>query len=106
MKTLDGVVPTPREMARMEDAEIVERLMTIRGVGQWTVEMLLIFKLGRLDVLPVGDYGVLKGFSVTYRKGVMARPAELLAHGECWRPVRSVASWYMWRALEWERRRA
>ena len=103
-KTLEGIVPTPRQLARMKDAEIVERLITIRGVGQWTVEMLLIFKLGRLDVLPAGDYGVLKGFSTTYRKGVMARPADLIAHGERWRPYRSIASWYMWRALEWERR--
>src|SRR4029450_204181 len=67
-KTLEGVVPNARALARMPDAEIIERLTAIRGVGQWTVEMLLIFKLGRLDVLPVHDYGVKKGFAKTYRK--------------------------------------
>lgn len=103
-KTLDGTVPSVRAMARMSDGEIVERLTSIRGVGQWTVEMLLIFKLGRPDVLPVGDYGVRKGFSVTYRWKDLPKPAELLEHGERWRPFRSVASWYMWRALELERR--
>ena len=65
-----------------------------------TVEMMLIFKLGRPDVLPVDDYGVRKGFAVTYRRGRMPKPAALLRHGERWRPYRSVASWYMWRALE------
>jgi 3-methyladenine DNA glycosylase/8-oxoguanine DNA glycosylase len=72
-------------MARMLDAEIIEQLTTIRGVGQWTVEMLLIFKLGRLDVLPAGDYGVRKGFSVTYHRKDLPKPAELLEHGERWR---------------------
>jgi len=99
-KTLDGVVPTVKAMARMDDAEIIERLTTIRGVGQWTVEMLLIFKLGRKDVLPIGDYGVRKGFSVTYRLSDLPKPAELLKHGERWRPYRSVASWYLWRSVD------
>lgn len=99
-KTRDGVVPTARRMAGMEDAEIIERLTTIRGVGQWTVEMLLIFKLGRLDVLPVDDFGVRKGFAIAYRSGEMPAPKELLAHGERWRPFRSVASWYLWRAAD------
>jgi 3-methyladenine DNA glycosylase/8-oxoguanine DNA glycosylase len=99
-KTIEGVVPTARALSRMSDSEIIERLTTIRGVGQWTVEMLLIFKLGRSDVLPAGDYGVRKGFSVTYRWDDLPTPAELLEHGERWRPFRSVASWYMWRALE------
>ena len=101
-KTLDGVVPEPKALAKLADAEIIERLTTIRGVGQWTVEMMLIFKLGRLDVLPVHDYGVKKGFAKTYRKKDLPKPAELLEHGECWRPYRSVASWYLWRALELE----
>jgi 3-methyladenine DNA glycosylase/8-oxoguanine DNA glycosylase len=87
-------------MARMEDAEIVERLTAIRGVGQWTVEMLLIFKLGRMDVLPVDDYGVRKGFAVTYRWNELPKRQELLEHGESWRPFRSVASWYLWRAAD------
>jgi 3-methyladenine DNA glycosylase/8-oxoguanine DNA glycosylase len=103
-KVLEGIVPSGRSIARMEDLEIIERLTTIRGVGQWTVEMLLIFKLGRPDVLPAGDYGVRKGFSLTYRRKDLPKPAELLEHGECWRPYRSVASWYMWRAVELDRR--
>lgn len=101
-KTLDGVVPDPKALAKLPDAEIIERLTAIRGVGQWTVEMMLIFKLGRLDVLPVHDYGVKKGFAKTYRKKDLPKPAELLEHGERWRPFRSVASWYLWRALELE----
>jgi 3-methyladenine DNA glycosylase/8-oxoguanine DNA glycosylase len=103
-KTLDGVIPNARALARLDDDEIVERLTTLRGVGRWTVEMLLIFKLGRLDVLPVNDYGVRKGFAVTYRKRALPTPAALLAHGERWRPYRSVASWYLWRALDLERK--
>ena len=101
-KTLDGVVPDPKTLAKMANSEIIERLTGIRGVGQWTVEMMLIFKLGRLDVLPVHDYGVKKGFAKTYRKKNLPKPAELLEHGERWRPFRSVASWYLWRALELE----
>jgi len=99
-KTLDGVVPDPKALTKMPDAEIIEKLTTIRGVGQWTVEMMLIFTLGRLDVLPADDYGVKKGFAKTYRKKDLPKPAELLEHGERWRPFRSVASWYLWRALE------
>ena len=99
-KTVEGVVPETKALGKLSDAEIIERLTTIRGVGQWTVEMLLIFKLGRMDVLPVHDYGVRKGFAVTYRKKDLPKPAELLRHGERWRPFRSVASWYLWRALE------
>ena len=101
-KTLDGAVPDPKALAKLPDAEIIERLTTIRGVGLWTVEMMLIFKLGRLDVLPVHDYGVKKGFAKAYRKKDLPKPAELLEHGERWRPFRSVASWYLWRALELE----
>ena len=96
------MVPDPKALAKLTDAEIIERLTAIRGVGQWTVEMMLIFKLGRLDVLPVHDYGVKKGFAKTYRKKDLPKPAELLEHGERWRPFRSVASWYLWRALELE----
>ena len=99
-KTREGIVPDVKVLRKLSDAEIIERLTTIRGVGQWTVEMLLIFKLGRMDVLPVNDYGVRKGFAVTYKMKELPKPAELLARGECWRPFRSVASWYLWRALE------
>lgn len=99
-KTLAGVVPSRRVIARMADAEIIERLTTIRGVGPWTVEMLLMFTLGRPDVLPATDYGVRSGFARVYGLKELPSPKELLAHGERWRPHRTVASWYMWRALE------
>jgi DNA-3-methyladenine glycosylase II len=98
--TIAGVVPTARAITRMDDAEILSRLTTIRGVGPWTVHMLLIFKLGRPDVLPTTDYGVRKGFAVAYRTKELPTPNELLEHGERWRPYRSFAAWYLWRALE------
>lgn len=99
-KTLDGTVPTLAALKKMEDAEIIERLVSVRGIGIWTVEMLLIFRLGRPDVLPVSDLGVRKGFMLTYGLGEMPTAAEMLVKGERWRPFRSVASWYMWRATE------
>lgn len=99
-KTLDGTVPTVRAAHRMSDDELVERLIAVRGIGRWTVEMLLMFRLGRLDVLPVDDYGVRKGFAKIHRLPELPKPKELLAYGERWRPHRSVASWYMWRAAE------
>ncbi len=98
--TIAGIVPTSRAIARMEDAVILSQLTTIRGVGPWTVEMLLMFKLGRADILPSTDYGVRKGFALTYRRKDLPTPAELLAHGEIWRPYRSFAAWYLWRALD------
>jgi len=99
-KTLDGTVPTLARLKRMGDEEIVERLTRVRGIGRWTAEMLLMFRLGRPDVLPVGDYAVRKGFMVAYGLDEMPKPKALEAHAEAWRPYRSVASWYMWRALE------
>lgn len=99
-KTLDGTVPTAAALARMSDEEIIARLTSVRGIGQWTVEMLLIFSLGRLDVLPATDYGVRKGFALTYGLAALPQPKDLLEFGERWRPYRSIASWYMWRALE------
>jgi DNA-3-methyladenine glycosylase II len=99
-KTVAGVVPTSRAIARMENEIIIERLTSIRGVGQWTVEMLLMFKLGRTDVLPATDFGVRKGFSVAYKLKDLPAPKDLLAHGERWRPYRSYAAWYLWRALD------
>jgi 3-methyladenine DNA glycosylase/8-oxoguanine DNA glycosylase len=77
----------------------VERLISVRGIGAWTVEMFLIFRLGRPDVLPIHDYGVQKGFAILYRKKAIPKPRELAAFGERWRPYRTVASWYMWRAV-------
>lgn len=99
-KTMAGVVPSLEEAERLSDQELVERLVSVRGIGAWTVEMFLIFRLGRPDVLPIHDLGVKKGWSVTYGKKHMPRPNELLAFGETWRPYRTVASWYMWRAFE------
>ena len=100
VQTAAGVVPTRATAKRLSDAELVERLTVIRGVGPWTVEMLLIFTLGRRDVLPVTDYGVRQGFALTYGRKELPRAMELLEHGERWRPYRSVASWYLWRAVD------
>ena len=102
-RTLDGVVPDTQGLLKLDDEEIIERLTSIRGVGRWTVEMLLIFQLGRPDVLPVDDYGVRAGFGAAYRKRGLPKPKLLLKHGEMWRPFRSVAAWYMWRAIELHR---
>jgi DNA-3-methyladenine glycosylase II len=108
-KTLDGTVPTQAEIKKLSDAEIVERLTEVRGIGPWTVEMLLIFRLGRPDVLPVSDYGVRKGFALTFMKVPKARPLKaedlpkadvLIRRAKKWVPYRSVASWYMWRACD------
>ena len=99
-KALDGTVPSGSVLARMEDEEIIERLTTVRGIGRWTVEMLLIFELGRLDVWPVADYGVQKGFAKTFGRRKLPTKKQFLRIGEKWRPYRSVAAWYFWRALD------
>jgi DNA-3-methyladenine glycosylase II len=108
-KTVDGTVPTLARIRRMRDEEIIEHLTQVRGIGPWTVEMLLIFRLGRPDVLPVSDYGVRKGFALTYRRipkhrpfsnDLLPKPDEMLRRAEKWRPWRSVASWYLWRACD------
>ena len=93
-------LPSRRALDAMDDEAIIERLTEIRGIGRWTVEMLLIFTLGRPDVLPVTDLGVRRGFMVCRGDEALPEPADLLAHGEIWRPWRSVASWYLWRASE------
>jgi DNA-3-methyladenine glycosylase II len=98
-KTIDGIVPTLEDAQKMSDEELVERLISVRGIGPWTVEMFLIFRLGRPDVLPLHDLGVQKGWAITYRKRKMPKPKELLKFGERWRPWRTIASWYMWRAV-------
>src|SRR5438270_5806765 len=99
-KTIAGTVPALEEARKLSDEELVKRLVAVRGIGAWTVEMFLIFRLGRPDVLPIHDLGVKKGWSITYDKKHMPRPKELLAFGERWRPYRTVASWYMWRACQ------
>ncbi len=98
--TVDGTVPTLARVRKLSDGEIVERLTSVRGIGVWTVEMLLMFRLGRPDVLPIGDLGVRKGFARVYGHDELPTPRELAAYAERWRPYRTVASWYMWRALE------
>jgi DNA-3-methyladenine glycosylase II len=99
-KTVDGTVPSGRALARMSDEEIIVRLTTVRGIGRWTVEMLLLFDLGRLDVWPVTDYGVRKGFAKIFGRRKLPTPKQLHRLGEKWRPYRSVAAWYFWRALD------
>lgn len=99
-RTASGELPTLARIRKLTDEEIVERLTVVRGIGPWTVHMLMIFRLGRPDVLPVADLGVRKGFAITYRKKKLPTPDELTAHAERWRPYRSLASWYMWRALD------
>jgi len=99
-KTIDGTVPTGRALIRMSDDEIVTRLTAVRGIGRWTVEMLLLFDLGRPDVWPVDDYGVRKGFAKTFGRRQLPTPKQLMKFGEKWRPYRSVAAWYFWRALD------
>lgn len=99
-KAMEGIVPTHEQALTLSDEELVERLVSVRGIGAWTVEMFLIFRLGRPDVLPIHDLGVKKGWSVAYGKKHMPKPKELLEFGERWRPYRTVASWYMWRAFE------
>jgi len=108
-KTLDGTVPSHSAILKMSDADIVERLTEVRGIRPWTVEMLLIFRMGRPDVLPVTDYGVRKGYALTFMRVPRTRaiaatdlpkPDVLFRRGQKWRPFRSVASWYLWRACD------
>ncbi len=94
----DGVVPTRAACARLSDEQLIERLTTLRGVGRWTVEMLLIFTLGRKDVLPVNDFGVREGYRLLYGLDKQPTPKELQQAGELWRPWRTVATWYLWQA--------
>jgi DNA-3-methyladenine glycosylase II len=102
-KALAGVVPDRATLERLDDAAIIERLTEVRGVGRWTVEMLLLFHLGREDVLPVDDFGVRAGFRAAYGLRKLPHPKALAAWGERWKPHRSAAAWYLWRALELER---
>jgi methylated-DNA-[protein]-cysteine S-methyltransferase len=99
-RAVDGQIPTLAEVHRMEDEAIIERLTEVRGIGRWTVEMLLIFRLGRPDVLPVDDYGIRKGFQIAFKKRKPPAPKALLKHGDRWKPYRTVASWYLWRAVD------
>ena len=95
-----GEVPTSREMASMSDDQIIERLTAVRGIGRWTVEMMLMFHLGRPDVLPVDDLGVRKGAQLLDKHDEMPRPKELAARGEVWGPYRTLAGLYLWRIAD------
>jgi DNA-3-methyladenine glycosylase II len=108
-KTIDGTVPSHAAILKMSDADIVERLTEVRGIGPWTVEMLLIFRMGRPDVLPVTDYGVRKGYALTFQRlpktraleaSDLPKPDVVFKRGQRWKPFRSVASWYLWRACD------
>jgi DNA-3-methyladenine glycosylase II len=108
-KTIDGTVPTLASIRRMPDEAIIEHLIQVRGIGRWTVEMLLIFRLGRPNVLPVDDYGVRKGFALTFGKlkpadkvtpGDLPKPDVMRRRAKRWQPWCSVASWYLWRAAD------
>jgi DNA-3-methyladenine glycosylase II len=99
-RTLEGVVPSRRAAARLSDMELIERLTVIRGVGRWTVEMLMMFTLARMDILPVDDFGVREGYRKLHGLEAQPKPKDLAAIGEMWSPWRSVASWYLWRASE------
>jgi DNA-3-methyladenine glycosylase II len=102
-KTLSAVVPHGDALVELPDELIIERLTQVRGIGRWTVEMLLMFRLGRPDVLPVDDFGVRAGFRAAYGLRRMPAPRAIAAWGERWRPYRSTAAWYLWRALELKR---
>ena len=104
-KTLAGVVPASRQIVELSDDEIVARLTEVRGVGRWTVEMLLVFQLGRPDVLPADDFGVRTGFRLAYRKRDLPKVKDLLAFGERWRPHRTTAAWYLWCAADAARKK-
>jgi methylated-DNA-[protein]-cysteine S-methyltransferase len=99
-RTADGKLPTLAAARRMDDAAVIERLTEVRGIGRWTAEMLLIFHLGRPDVLPVDDYGVRKGFALAFKKRELPSRNDLERRGLRWKPYRTVASWYLWRAVE------
>ena len=105
-KALSGVVPTSREIVMLTDEVIILRLTEVRGVGRWTVEMLLIFQLGRENVLPADDFGVRNGFRVAYKKRAMPKPKALRAHGKRWHPHATTAAWYLWRAADAARKPA
>ncbi len=103
-KSLDGVVPSFEEAEALDDEALVERLTRVRGVGRWTVEMLLMFRLGRPDVLPLGDYGIRNGFRLAFGSRELPSPERVARRGARWRPWRTVASWYLWRAVDLAKR--
>ncbi|MFC3126266.1 DNA-3-methyladenine glycosylase family protein [Pseudoroseomonas globiformis] len=99
-KSVGGLVPSRTAATRLPDEELIRRLVALRGVGRWTVEMLLIFTLGRPDILPVDDFGVREGYRVAAGLDAQPKPRDLAAIGEAWAPYRSAAAWYLWRAAD------
>jgi 3-methyladenine DNA glycosylase/8-oxoguanine DNA glycosylase len=99
-KVDDGALPDARALAELDDASVIAALTTVRGIGPWSAQMVLMFRLGRPDVLPLADYGVQKGFQRTFRTRELPSLKALEARGERWRPHRTMASWYLWRAAE------
>lgn len=99
-KCREGAVPTLQDARRLADEELVTRLTEVRGIGTWTVHMLLIFYLGRPDVMPTGDFAIRLGFKRLYRKRKEPTPEAIIKHARRWQPYRSVASWYLWRSLD------
>jgi 3-methyladenine DNA glycosylase/8-oxoguanine DNA glycosylase len=97
-KRIEGIIPPARALARLPDEEIIERLTAAQGVGRWTVEMYLMFTLGRPDVLPVDDLGVRKGAEKLYKRSFT--PKDLGKYGERWAPWRSAAAWHLWRVMD------
>ena len=98
LKRIEGIIPPARQLARLGNEEIIERLTAARGVGRWTAEMYLIFTLGRPDVLPVDDLGVRKGAERLYERSFT--PKELAKYGQRWAPWRSAAAWHLWRYMD------
>lgn len=102
-KACDGQIPELKDLQTMDDAQIVESLTQVKGIGRWTVEMLLMFRLGRPDILPLDDYGIRKGIAVIDRKRKLPGKPEMEKRGRRWSPHRSVACWYLWRAADMKR---
>ena len=100
LKTMDGTVPPLAKLRRMSEEEIHERLTRVRGIGEWSVQMFLMSRLGRADVLPIHDLGIRKGFQIVYGHDDVPKPQVILEFGERWRPYSSIASWYLWRAAD------
>ena len=99
-KTEKGLIPTNKQTENMSNNEIIDSLLPLRGVGRWTAEMILIFTLGRMDVLPVDDFGIREGFRIAYKKKIQPKPKALAAYGKRWAPYRTIASWYLWRVAD------
>ena len=99
-KCRDGTVPSLAAARQLDDGQLIDRLTAVRGIGPWTVHMLLIFYLGRPDVMPTGDFAIRLAFKRLFRKRLDPKPEAIIRHARKWQPYRSVASWYLWRSLD------